>query len=90
MYIWEESRNPRIKIPGANPSYKVYVITLSCLEGREEFISRAGKGEPRPKILRTSSFSVRCKFMPEPKTWKTNRMTRIKLLRIQVVFFCFV
>ena len=45
-----------------------YFLTLSCLDGLDESLSRAGKGAPRPKILRTRSLSERCKFMPEPKT----------------------
>ena len=57
-----------------------YFLTLSCLDGLDESLSRAGKGAPRPKILRTRSLSERCKFMPEPKTWKILTKHKIYLL----------
>ena len=57
-----------------------YFLTLSCLDGLDESLSRAGKGAPRPKILRTRSLSERCKFMPEPKTWKILTKHKYKML----------
>jgi hypothetical protein len=38
---------------------------------------KAGMGAPRPKMLRTSSFSDRCRFMPEAKTYKIYRRKKI-------------